>query len=261
MASQKFPQPNGKYILGYWKIRGLAAPIRMALIHAKIDYVDEMYECTPRTNGEGWSRDCWNKVYQQMEEENIHAFPNLPYLITPTGTVMVQSGTILRHVGRITGLGGRDEEEVCRVDQINDQMADWRGAGVQQFYSPSPNFKGYFEETVPYFLTSLEKWLACGMNSGKGKHLSTFFAGDSITTADYNAFDFITANIQCYNDTVGNGRELFTKDSHPLLSLWMEAVEKVIAEKLPKYLESLGSLDPNNKSASWGGAAKAKGNQ
>jgi hypothetical protein len=49
-------QNKNEIILGYWAIRGLAEPIRLALHYAKTPYTDKMYE-----QGEGpeFSRDKW----------------------------------------------------------------------------------------------------------------------------------------------------------------------------------------------------------
>lgn len=35
-----------KPVLGYWKIRGLAAPIRYLLEYLKVEYEDKQYELT-----------------------------------------------------------------------------------------------------------------------------------------------------------------------------------------------------------------------
>ena len=47
---------KGEIILGYWAIRGLAEPVRLALHYANKPYTEKMYE-----QGEGpeFNRDCW----------------------------------------------------------------------------------------------------------------------------------------------------------------------------------------------------------
>ena len=45
-------------VLGYWKIRGLAQPIRLMLGYADVDFEDKMYEVT---DGPEFSRDAWFK--------------------------------------------------------------------------------------------------------------------------------------------------------------------------------------------------------
>ena len=45
-------------VLGYWKIRGLAQPIRLMLGYLDIDFEDKMYEVT---DGPEFSRDAWLK--------------------------------------------------------------------------------------------------------------------------------------------------------------------------------------------------------
>ena len=43
-------------LLGYWKIRGLAQPIRMMLGYAEVDFEDKLYEVTdaPEFNRDAW---------------------------------------------------------------------------------------------------------------------------------------------------------------------------------------------------------------
>jgi hypothetical protein len=47
---------KGEIVLGYWAIRGLAEPIRLALHYAKKPYTEKMYEQGegPEFNGDSW---------------------------------------------------------------------------------------------------------------------------------------------------------------------------------------------------------------
>ena len=45
-------------VLGYWKIRGLAQPIRLMLGYADVEFEDKMYE---QGDGPEFSRDAWLK--------------------------------------------------------------------------------------------------------------------------------------------------------------------------------------------------------
>ena len=59
--------------LGYWKIRGLAQPIRHLFAYLKTPFEDVLYETGDAPE---FSRDCWTQNKVDMN------FPNLPYLIT-----------------------------------------------------------------------------------------------------------------------------------------------------------------------------------
>lgn len=64
---------SSKPILGYWKIRGLAAAIRYQLAYSNVSFEQEQYE---QEDGPGFSTAAWTDVkYSQGL-----TFPNLPYL-------------------------------------------------------------------------------------------------------------------------------------------------------------------------------------
>ena len=63
-----------KIILGYWKIRGLAQPIRYLLEYAELPYEEVLYEQGDAPN---YSVDCWTSVKNTIGLD----FPNVPYLI------------------------------------------------------------------------------------------------------------------------------------------------------------------------------------
>ena len=63
-----------KPILGYWKIRGLAANIRYQLSYCGVDWQDVEYE---QGDGPEFSRESWMSVKYNLGFD----FPNLPYFI------------------------------------------------------------------------------------------------------------------------------------------------------------------------------------
>ena len=60
--------------LGYWKIRGLGAPVRYLMEHAGVKYTNVEYE---QGEGPDFSRESWLSVKFTLGLD----FPNLPYLI------------------------------------------------------------------------------------------------------------------------------------------------------------------------------------
>ena len=63
-----------KPILGYWKIRGLAAPIRYMFHYLGVDFEDKLYECGDAPD---FDKSAWLNEKETLGLE----FPNLPYLI------------------------------------------------------------------------------------------------------------------------------------------------------------------------------------
>ncbi len=64
--------------IGYWKIRGLAAPLRMTCSYAGAEYTSADYELQPKDGG-GWDRSEWTSVKPGLMEKN--AMMNLPYVL------------------------------------------------------------------------------------------------------------------------------------------------------------------------------------
>ena len=76
--------------LGYWKIRGLAEPIRYLLHYLNINFKDEYYECGPAPN---YNRESWLSVKFKLDLD----YPNLPYLLDGE-LKLTESNAILRYI-------------------------------------------------------------------------------------------------------------------------------------------------------------------
>ena len=168
------------YTLGYWETRGLAAPIRLAFALAEKPLNEEMYQ-VDRVDDKWVSK--WSAVYNEMQSSGSHPFPNLPYLKFPDGkTTIVQSNAILRHIGREFGLYGGDAVAMARVDEVLEQVNDMRVESFKHYYAASIG-KDFVEESLPYYFSTLEKYLE--------KHNTLFFCCDSPTVADCAAYEIL----------------------------------------------------------------------
>ena len=65
---------SSKPVLGYWKIRGLAAQIRYMFHYLNVDFEDKLYEAGDAPD---FDKSCWLDVKGTLGLE----YPNLPYLI------------------------------------------------------------------------------------------------------------------------------------------------------------------------------------
>uniref|UniRef100_A0A8D0G8W1 Glutathione S-transferase n=1 Tax=Sphenodon punctatus TaxID=8508 RepID=A0A8D0G8W1_SPHPU len=111
-------------------------------------------------------------------------FPNLPYLID--GPIKItQSNAILRHIARKHRLCGEIEEEMVRVDMLENQVMDFRMSLVRVCHDPD------FEKLKPEYLEQLP---------GQLKLFSQFlgqrkwFAGKNLTYADFLVYDILEVN-------------------------------------------------------------------
>jgi glutathione S-transferase len=80
-------------VFGYWKIRGLAQPIRTLLAFTKTPVVEVAY-------GDGAAEEARWTEDKRAQPALGFAFPNLPYLATAAGVRLTQSTAILEHVAR-----------------------------------------------------------------------------------------------------------------------------------------------------------------
>jgi len=160
--------------LGYWKIRGLAQPMRMMLHYAGEDFEDVHYE---QGDAPEYSRDAWMKVKHTLGLD----FPNLPYYID--GKIKItQSNAILRYIARKHDLLGKTEEEKANVDIMLENAMDFRNGFVRMCYNPKyEELIKEYEKPGKEIIAGYEKWL-----SNK-----KWFAGDNVTVADFPMYELL----------------------------------------------------------------------
>uniref|UniRef100_A0A8C8REK2 Glutathione S-transferase n=1 Tax=Pelusios castaneus TaxID=367368 RepID=A0A8C8REK2_9SAUR len=162
-------------ILGYWDIRGLAHAIRLLLEYTGTPYEDKQY--TVIGEGPDFDTSQWTEEKEKLGLD----FPNLPYLIDGQ-TKLTQSNAILRYLARKHKMAGKTEEEIQRVDMLENQVMDFRLHFARICYSPD------FENLKPEFLEQLP---------GKLKLFSHFlgdrkwFAGEKLTYVDFLMYDIL----------------------------------------------------------------------
>jgi glutathione S-transferase len=161
-------------VLGYWKIRGFAQPIRLLLNYAGQDFEDKYYECGPAPD---FSRDCWFNEKFSLGLD----FPNLPYYID--GDVkLTQSGTILKYLARKYDLDAKTEAEHIRLDLAMDELIDLRNNMGRTSYSPDfATLKAAFVSSAANKLSEANKFL--------GSH--QWFAGDRLTFVDFAWYELL----------------------------------------------------------------------
>ncbi|EMP41707.1 Glutathione S-transferase Mu 1 [Chelonia mydas] len=119
----------------------LAHSIRLLLEYTGTAYEDKMYSC-------GEAPD-YDKSQWINEKEKLGLdFPNLPYLLDGKNK-LTQSNAILRYIARKHKLCGETEEEMLRVDMLENQAMDFRMSLVMICYNPD------FEKLKPGYLEQL----------------------------------------------------------------------------------------------------------
>merc|ERR1712087_105893 len=152
--------------IGYWKIRGLAASLRMMCGYAGTPYVNKAY-------GEDAMQEWFGKDKPQLAEKN--SLINLPYIIDGD-LVVTQSNSCLVFLGQKLGID--KPEHAVRNHQALDQVMDLRNALMKVVYGGTDEgFPGAFTQHL----------------EGAAKHfakLEAFVKGPYVCGADPQSSDF-----------------------------------------------------------------------
>lgn len=108
--------------LGYWKIRGLAQPIRYLLEYCEHPYQDVMYEQGDAPN---FSIECWTSVKGTLGLD----FPSMPYLIDQD-TKLTDPFAIMLYLASsyCPETCGKDAEQMGELDMMYSQLKDLKSA-------------------------------------------------------------------------------------------------------------------------------------
>ncbi|XP_003737612.1 glutathione S-transferase class-mu 26 kDa isozyme 47 [Galendromus occidentalis] len=207
-----------KLILGYWKLRGLFAPIQYLLEVSGLEYELVAYEFDGGASSPEF-RNRWFEVKNTLGFE----FPNLPYLIDGDFR-LTQSTAILKYIARKAGLLGiaadASPEEHAKLDMIENQVDDLRwfyvhygiGSKIIDFRFP----EGY-PASIPRQLESVAAWL-------KDKF---FLMGDNICYVDLILYETLDVQKMINPDSLAK---------YPNLVAYVERIENLPAMK--KFLAS-----------------------
>ncbi|XP_006008525.1 glutathione S-transferase Mu 1 [Latimeria chalumnae] len=212
--------------LAYWDIRGLAQPIRLLL-----EYTGTPYEEKPYTCGEApdYDKSCWfNEKYSLGLD-----FPNLPYLCDGANKI-VQSNAIMRYIARKHNLCGEKEQEIIRVDIMENQVMDFRNGFGMLCYNPKmEDLKPAYMEKLPELLKQFSDFL--------GER--PWFAGDKITFVDFLMYEMLDQHRMF---------EPKCLEKYKNLQDFLDRFEAL--EKIAAYMKSSSFMKTpvNNKMAKWG---------
>ena len=141
---------NPVYILGYWAIRGLAAPIRMMMSAAQVNHWVIHYHV--HEDGEtGWTDVQYTSDKRWLQSE-YNPLMNLPFLIYSNGNndcfVLTHTNAILAFLGRELNMLGSNsyettlcEELLCEIMDLRDNMIRFAYPGWKDFSDTSSDDK------------------------------------------------------------------------------------------------------------------------
>lgn len=172
--------------VGYWNIRGLAAPLRMMLCYCNVQFENKAY-CL----NEEFDRSLWlTDAKPAFKAKN--ALANLPYI--QDGDVLVcQSNACFSYLGRKLGLWGTCDGDVLKCEQLLCEVMDLRNNVVGFSYGRTGN-PADVEEARAFIsrqagiLSKLELWLSMEV---KFSAESPFFVSGYATAPDFHIFEML----------------------------------------------------------------------
>ncbi|CAD6185688.1 unnamed protein product [Caenorhabditis auriculariae] len=152
--------------LTYFNCRGLGEMIRLLLTDKQIPFEDERF---------GYAD--WPSYKPKMQ------FGQVPCLYVEDEQI-VQTGAIMRHLGRAYGLNGHNEQETTFIDMFFEGIRDLHTKYAHLIYGDFENGKEPFiKDVLPVELEKLEKLFKTYSNG------ELFIAGPKESYADYALFE------------------------------------------------------------------------
>lgn len=172
------PSKAGKIELGYWAIRGLAAPLRMMLEHSGLEYSE--FQIKEAGQWFGAKKD---------EILKLNPLANLPYLVDGDKCVC-QTNAIFVYLGDRTGLNGSNAAEKLMTLQMLEEIYDLRNRVIELVYP----FKEVCRDQAEHD-AKVKKHLEVGAKGNYGKLNNVvkgpFIFGNAISTADFHLFEML----------------------------------------------------------------------
>ena len=185
LARGKKAATKKTFTLGYWHIRGLAAPCRMLLHYANITFRDETFEVHKKQD-QTWDRSAWFGS-RKPELKKMQPLINLPYLIDHSNSlVLSQTNAILMYLARLSGLDGRNDIEAGQIDMVLAQTMDLRNIVTNMAYGSQGDV---FRENLTKHLQTVGENSYGKLAAFLGN--SQYFVGDRVTVADFHAWEMI----------------------------------------------------------------------
>lgn len=240
----KVGQGVPRFVVGYWAIKGLAAPIRMMMSASGVCHWVALYDVLDEGEDE-WTKDSWFADKEWMKQE-CNPFMNLPYLIdVHEQQVLVQSNAILGYLGRELHMMGSTKFDMAKCDELLCEIYDVRNIMVGFAYglNPPPTAAAAAEKCVSRAEAHFQKLEAHMMRNG-----TSFLLGMKLSAPDFHLYEMLDQY-----DTLTREYKLDNLwDSYPKLASFQRSMEALIENRA--YLESFlhKGLPFNNPYAQFG---------
>lgn len=240
------PQGGPRLTTGYWKCRGLGAPMRMMCCYVNSQgWDDKLYEVRAKQSGSWLCRE-WDADKKELAAHN--PLLTLPYVKNQSnGEIVSQPNAVYLYLGRVFDLNGRDAQERTSNEQVLFYSHNFSVATIYLVYPFKLNKERgafmealgpFFEQQVPEHYRKLEQLLK------NGKSSPGFLVGPQPCTCDFHVWEMLdqTEAMAAQYQIEAPLRKF------ELLTDYHERFRKL--ERLQGYFESEASRYPiNNKMA------------
>jgi len=176
-AKPKKERPPLEFEMGYWKIRGLGAALRMIFEYRGAKYTDNQFE----------TMDAWFKN-KKPEILEMNPLANLPYVVQG-GKCVCQTNACLNFVGdrlRLNGVGParvKNDQLLCEIYDVRNSMMH----KVYPFLKVCRDEKEHKEKVKADLaagpFAKFEKWLVANETE--------FFCGKTLCTSDFHIWEML----------------------------------------------------------------------
>ena len=228
---------NPRYIIAYWSIRGLGAPLRMMLSAAEVDHWVAFYDVTEGDDGK-WCKDPYFNDKAWLKDE-YNPLMNFPFLVDcANDRVLSQTNAIFTFLGRELNMLGSNAWEQTLCEELLSEVMDVRNKMVRFAYAASTPTDQHEAETliqrkgpVASGYDKIELYL----KKKKEKHdnASPFLVGDGVTAPDFHLWEMLD---QFDGLCKSFGLPSLLDDTRPNLTAFKTAIESL--PQIKSYLSA-----------------------
>lgn len=180
---------SARFVIGYWSIRGLGAPLRMMLCAAKVDHDVFLYDLVE--NGEAWGSEYFAEKAKLVGD---HPLMNLPFVVDREEEHLVcQTNACFSFLGEKCNMMGKNSREASQCMELLCEIYDLRNLMVKFAYGTGNGTDEDAKATVKggkKHLSKLNSWLDVQADRDSEKTAS-FLVGNAMSAPDFHLFEML----------------------------------------------------------------------
>lgn len=185
----RFPSNDegARFAVGYWSIRGLAAPLRMMLCAAKVNFDAFQYDLLEQGD-DGWSSEYFTEK-PTLRERYHQPLMNLPYIVDrKERAVVCQTNACFSYLAREIGMWGESSLDISKCEELLCEIYDIRNIMTGFAYgTPVAERETAGRDAVKKAKGSFKK-IETILSSSSDPH---YLVGGKATAPDFHLFEML----------------------------------------------------------------------